>query len=119
MPTQLKMWREETRPNVNVPFWERSQADEDYYTETYKSTGVLESESKTLNEDGLTRTLVQWWEGGPGAVARLAEDSYIKTVLRTNKEYNDSMGIEKSPLHFVIYSTEGVVLSEGSFPGVE
>jgi len=119
MTIKIKMWREEIRPNVDVSFWERSQADEDYYTETYKVTNLLESESATLSEDGLTRLKVQWWNATPGLTEILAEDLYIKSVLKRNKEYNDSLGIEKSLLNFEIYDSSGVIISAGSFPGVE
>jgi hypothetical protein len=119
MTIKIKMWREETRPNVDVPFWDRSLVDEDYYTETYKTTGLLESESLTVSEDGLTRLRVHWWNAIPGLIETLAEDLNLKDILRKNKEYNESLGIEKGLLYFITYDSDGINISEGTFPGVE
>lgn len=113
---RLKMWRTETRPNTSVPFFEKTDADTEYYQTTYKDTNVLISDENSFSDDMLTRTRTFWWNLTPGLIEIIGADEMLSDMVARNKLYNDQNGISRSELKFELYNDADQLFSSGVFP---
>ena len=114
--SKLKMWRSETRPNTGVAFFEKTEADTEYYRTTYKETGVLLSEEFTTSEDQLVRTRTLWWNLTPGLIEVIGADEMLNDMIARGKLHNDINGITRTDLNFEIYDESNKLFSSGVFP---
>jgi hypothetical protein len=116
MLSKLKMWRTETRPSVDAPFWEASQQVKDYYKTTYVDTNLLLNSEILYSDDQLTKTRTTYWAMVPGIIDTLSNDATINQLAVENADHNAIHGIIRSSLHYEIYDQDDKLFSSGVFP---
>lgn len=111
--TKIRIWRDETRPTSEVPFWDKTADDESYFETTYKAANLFISEELTISDDQLTRTRSQLWRRVPGIVVMLNEDPTLAEQLARNTAHNDEHGITRSIVNYEIIDENNNILVSG------
>lgn len=84
------------RPNTETAFYRPVQAYRSYVDSTYVEPGLRLSQSATLSDDQLTRTIVSEWKDQASYDQFLA-DPVCQEIFRLNRRYNRNHGITTSP----------------------
>lgn len=112
--TRINIWRTETRPSTEVPFWDKTPEDENYLESTYKEAGLFISETITFSDDQLSRTRAQLWNRVPGIVNELLQDADLADQTARNIAHNDENGITRTVAHYEIIAQDDTVLVTGN-----
>lgn len=110
---RIVMWRDETRPNADVKFWDRTPEQQAYIDTTYKNTNLLLSDEITFSDDQLTKTRTQTWVRVPGIVSTVRADEELNKQSAENVAYNQAHGITRSVLRYEIVDAADKVLVTG------
>lgn len=110
---KIVMWRDETRPDVEVEFWAPNPEQQAHTENTYKNAGLLLSEDVSMSDDRLTQTRTQTWVRVPGIVSTVRADESLNQQSADNVAYNQAHGITRSALHYQIIDSAGKVLVTG------
>lgn len=110
---RIVMWRDETRPSVDVKFWSQSPEQQAYVETTYKNANLLLSDEVTFSEDQLTKTRRQTWARVPGIVSTVRADTELNNQSAENVAYNQAHGISRSVLHYQIVDSADKILVAG------
>jgi hypothetical protein len=120
MPT-LTIFIDVTRPNTEVPFVGLTTEDREHLDTKYLQTGLLQSYTETISEDGLKeeRKYV-WYIQNPNdsyvIQSTLSNDNVFKSIDQRSTEYNEQNGIKKSNLFWEVRDDDGNILSKDEIP---
>lgn len=94
-----KTVKTQTRPNLNVPFFdvgnstEIAESTKLYYVDTYINTGKVISQNATVSEDGLVKSNTMIWRSQEDFDA-FRNDEQIQTgMMSITAAYNTTNGI--------------------------
>jgi hypothetical protein len=95
----FKVIRKQTRPNVNVPFWQGQNSplvsDEfkTYFLEKFISTGKFISTDATVGNNGLELTVESLWESEAAYDEFTADATCIDYLINVAESYCNTNGI--------------------------
>jgi len=109
----LKLKRIDTRPNTDIPFWENTPEQLEYYQKTWFEPKIQISDEIKISDDGLTKTRTATYNGIPGLAEMLGGDTKLIEFQQEHAAYCKANGITRSGLIFEAYNEQGVQLLAG------